>query len=76
MWGRLAIVLDRPAAASFAILLTSSFPFTLLWLEIHLMDSLDPEMLAACLNACSRCCPEVDLMEFIYSYGYGLVVNV
>jgi len=30
MWGRLAIALDRPVAASFAILSTSSFPFTLL----------------------------------------------
>ena len=63
--GRLAIALDLPAAASFAILSASSLPFTLLWLDIHFIDSLEPEPLAACLSASSRCCPEVDLMGFM-----------
>ena len=45
---RSTIVLEWPVAASFTVLSTSSFPFTLLWIDIHFIPSLCPIALAAC----------------------------
>ena len=55
--GRLALTLDHPEAASLASLSASSFPLTLLWPEIHLMDKLQLAQLAASWMVLSMYCP-------------------
>src|ERR1700678_3101857 len=60
-WGKSALALEIPAAASLASLSASSFPLTLLWPEIHLTVSLQPVPLMADRKELSRCCPEVTL---------------
>ena len=49
--------LERPSAADFANRSACSLPATLLWLEIHLMVSVQVVLLEANRRACSRCCP-------------------
>ena len=56
MWGRSAVVLERPSAADFANRSACSLPATLLWLEIHLMVSEQVVLLEANKRACSRYC--------------------
>ena len=61
MCGKSALVLERPDAASFANLSASSLPLTLLCPDIHLIESLHPDSLAAVRKAVSMCWPDVAL---------------
>lgn len=53
------MVLDRPAATFLASLSTSSFPFTLLYPDIHLMFRLVSSELAAVMRLLIKYCPVV-----------------
>lgn len=63
MWGRSAMGLDLPAAASLAVLSMSSFLFTLLWPDIHLIPKLRPISLAAILRSLIKYCPAAVFCE-------------
>ena len=54
-------MLDRPSAAFFASLSARLLPVTLLWLDIHLMESEQEVSLAAHRSDWIRCCPVVVL---------------